>query len=326
MARSRLNSRSLYRRAAFAALCFMFSGGLADAKATYTTFVAGFVRGINAINSVTGYRGGGDSFVRTADGTVTTFAVTGAKETQAESINNGSEIAGYYLDNSDAGHGFLRASNGTITTFDVTGASGTYPVSLNNKGEIAGSYGDDAGAHGFVRTTGGRIKTIDVPGSSDTQASSISDKGVIVGTYVVDGRSHTFVRAADGTITAIDVPGAVATDATRINAKGTIAGFYSDSGGTIHGFVRTADGTITAFDGPGCDFIQPMGINSKGAISGYCISLKHRGHYTGFARRPNGTFQTFQVPGGGTRTMPAGINDAGVIAGDYAFGNFLRFP
>jgi len=38
MVRSLLNSRSLYHRAAFAALCVAISGGPAAAKATYTTF------------------------------------------------------------------------------------------------------------------------------------------------------------------------------------------------------------------------------------------------------------------------------------------------
>jgi len=48
MARSLLNSRSLYHRTAFVVLCIMISGGPAGAKATYTTFNDGMVWGINA--------------------------------------------------------------------------------------------------------------------------------------------------------------------------------------------------------------------------------------------------------------------------------------
>src|SRR5262249_34933721 len=153
MALSLLNSRSLYRGAAFAALCTIISGGPANAKATYTTFDVGRVQGINATDTVTGWAGGAFSFVRTADGTDTTFTVQGAKTTMALSINDGNAVAGFCEDNAGVNHGFVRAADGTIATFDGPKATATIANAINNKGDITGLYADNSGnGYGFVRT------------------------------------------------------------------------------------------------------------------------------------------------------------------------------
>jgi len=110
--------------------------------------------------------------------------------------------------------------------------------------------------------------------------------------------------------------------AAGINIKGSVTGWYSDS--SAHGFVRASDGAITTFNETQCDLIQPVGINRAGVVAGYCS--ERRGHYSGFIFRPSGTSLKFQVPNGGTRTLPVAINDAGVITGNYNFGGFLRFP
>jgi len=128
--------------------------------------------------------------------------------------------------------------------------------------------------------------------------------------------------AADLTI---DVPGAVTTSVDCINVKGTVAGSYDIGDGNRHGFVREPDGTITTFDGQDCD-ISPTSINRKGLVTGWCIDHQKPSHILGFVRKPDGTINEFHVPNGGSNTMPYGINDAGVIAGSYHSGGFLRFP
>jgi hypothetical protein len=328
MALSSLNSRSLYHGVAFVGLCVLISAGPANAKATYITFNDGMVESINATDTVTGWAGGANGFVRTADGTDTTFTVQGAKTTIALSINDGNAVTGYYEDNALVKHGFVRAADGTVATFDVPDATATLANGINNKGDIVGVYADNNGgnAHGFVRTALGKLKTFSVPGATETEPSSINDKGAVVGEYIAGDSEFGFVRAPDGTITTIVVPGAVSTAATRINAKGSIAGWYGDSDGVLHGFVRTSEGTITSFDDPGCGFIEPTGINSKGVVTGWCQKSEPPGHWSGFIVRSDGKVQTFEVPHGGTRTTPMGINDTGVIAGNYNFGGFLRFP
>ncbi|MGB8903392.1 MAG: hypothetical protein WCC88_06395, partial [Candidatus Sulfotelmatobacter sp.] len=153
------------------------------------------------------------SFVRAADGTITTFEAPGKRKsgqgTLAQAVNASGVIAGYYVDAASLFHGFMRSSNGTITTFEAPGAGkkgaagqGTLAFCINATGNIAGGY---------------------------TDASNVN---------------HGFVRAANGTITAFEAPGAgtgalQGTAAYGINAEGNIAGTYLDSRYVYHGFVRT---------------------------------------------------------------------------------------
>jgi hypothetical protein len=296
------------------------------AKASYVTFDAGQVTGVNATDTVTGWYGGGESFVRTADGTITPFAVPGATGTDAVSINDGNSIAGFYYDGLQIAHGFIRAADGTITTFDVRGASETFPSSINNKGEIAGYYQDSTNhSHGFIRGAGGKIKTFDAPGATSTLSLDLNGKGMIVGYYGdANGFPHGFLRAPDGTIVTIDGPQAEGTFARAINIKGVITGWYDETNGTEHGFVRSPDGTIASFE-EADRYITPESINRKGEITGLSQSRENPEHSLGFLRRADGTIKEFRVPDGGA-TMPIGINNSGVIAGSYEVGGFLRIP
>src|SRR5579871_1553352 len=63
----------------------------------------------------------GSAFVRTPDGTITTFQAGGNGFTTARGINNSGVTAGYYY-GGQATHGFVRDADGTITTFDAPGA------------------------------------------------------------------------------------------------------------------------------------------------------------------------------------------------------------
>lgn len=92
-----------------------------------------------------------DGFLRTADGTITLFAVAQSNGTTPKSINNGGTITGNF-DNGGVGSGFVRAADGTITTFDPEGSKGTFPTSINDKGAITGQFVDqnDHGV-GFIR-------------------------------------------------------------------------------------------------------------------------------------------------------------------------------
>jgi len=168
----------------------------------------------NAINDsgvVVGDDGYGRGFVRTPDGTLTTFkAEDSYSYTTAESINNSGVITGSYLVNSTlVTHGFVRDSDGTITDFDVPGAGngqyqGTFAQSINAQGVITGYYIDQSGhVHGYLRATNGTVTSFDVPGATDTWAWSMNDKGAITGYWSPDRSYHyqAFVRSAAGKIT-----------------------------------------------------------------------------------------------------------------------------
>lgn len=240
------------------------------------------VWGINTAGAVTGsdsWVGGGDTFVRSADGTGTNFVLSPLNNdgNMGVAINAAGAIAGRYVDYYDISHGFSLSADGTtLTTFDPPnvattstshGNSGTLPTSIDTAGDIAGTFTDVNGArHGFVRTAAGVITTFDVPGA-ETGPCASSGMGVlicgtggfamddamdIVGAYV-DGNtvSHGFLRSGSaGAFTTFDAPGAgtgayEGTAAFAINAAGTIAGSYVDANSVIHGFVGTAPSTAS---------------------------------------------------------------------------------
>jgi len=93
--------------------------------------------GINASGTVAGtyyLNGGATGFVRTHDGTITTFQVPGAYATVPTSINNAADTAGYF--NGPTGQpGFIRTAEGTFQTFGVQGQAWLdQPVALNDAG------------------------------------------------------------------------------------------------------------------------------------------------------------------------------------------------
>src|SRR3981189_2493032 len=79
-------------------------------------------------------------FLRSPDGTLTTFDFPGANGTNAASINPAGTITGFYFDANIVQHGFVRSPDGPLTSLDVPGAVGTTPTSINSAGEISGSY------------------------------------------------------------------------------------------------------------------------------------------------------------------------------------------
>jgi uncharacterized membrane protein len=191
---------------------------------------------INAFGVIAGYyftANGGQSFVRSPQGTITTFA-----ETHAEAINLFGATVGFTPATLPiTTQGFLRSPKGQITLFQAPGAAsgGTYPNGIDAFGTIAGNYIDAQEVQlSFVRNPQGNFTTITPPNSFQTQVSAINEIGVITGFYNVVpegmGGEHGFVRDWQGTITSFDVPGGGGTFPTSINDLGVIVGYSGASG------------------------------------------------------------------------------------------------
>jgi hypothetical protein len=87
--------------------------------------------------------------------------------------------------------------------------------------------------------------------------------------------------------------------------------------------------TFITFDAPGASATLAFSINPAGAITGYYLDASFAFH--GFLRGRDGTFTTFDAPGGGNINVVRSINPAGMIAGDYSDTSsvshgFLRAP
>ena len=78
-------------------------------------------------------------YLRTPDGTITTFGAPGAGTFEPMAINPVGLITGWFFDNSGA-HGFLRTLDGAIVPFDVPGSVATFATEISALGAIIGFY------------------------------------------------------------------------------------------------------------------------------------------------------------------------------------------
>jgi len=156
---------------------------------------------INNADTVIGSIPSGNSFagfLRTEDGTITTFHAPGdANGTAANSINDNGAITGTFGDSNNVAHGYIRAADGTITVVDVPNATFTTSVSINARGDITGTYGHATGAiGGFVRSANGGIMVFAPKGAHYTFPAAVNASGEIVGSYQdsENGPLHGFIR------------------------------------------------------------------------------------------------------------------------------------
>jgi hypothetical protein len=89
-----------------------------------------------------------------------------------------------------------------------------------------------------------------------------------------------------------------------------------------------AVGAFITFDAPGAGtgFFQgtfPASINQAGDVTGNYVDANDMGH--GFVRASNGTFTTFDVPGGTITDSASSINPSGSVAGAYTYLNDPNF-
>jgi len=152
-------------------------------------------------------------FLRTVDGTFTTFDVPNAladfpfQGTIPASINNSGMVSGFYFDtthNSEL-RVFLRAVDGTFSSSD-TPQLGSFggAASINSSGAVAGNVQN----------------TICTPDSCSNVPIS-------------------FLRAANGKVSSVNDPEAAqGTQVLGLNPAGVIFGVYSDANNVQHGFVE----------------------------------------------------------------------------------------
>ena len=185
-----------------------------DAPNTGTGFDQGtFVEGINQAGIVgwsvdASYAS--HAFLRTPDGSITTFDVPGAKNTLAFGMNPKGEIVGRYDDMNDVFHGFLRARDGTFTTIDAPGTGttpghGTLSGAINPAGEISGGNFDTSDVdHAYLLARDGSFTIVEPPGTGTGPFQGVgvalfyglNPAGVLTNSYIdANDVNHGFMRA-----------------------------------------------------------------------------------------------------------------------------------
>lgn len=148
------------------------------------------VFGINDAGTIAGGftdSSGAHGYVRSTDGTFTTFDPPDSIFTFPEEINNPGQIVGSFgLSTSD---GFFRDTDGTFTLIDPPDSIFTEAYGINDPGQTVGKFVDSSKVeHGFLRDTDGTFTTFDIPGHITTssnirRAEAINNPGQIVGSF-----------------------------------------------------------------------------------------------------------------------------------------------
>jgi hypothetical protein len=307
------------------------SGFVRDEDGHITTFtvpggVATIPVSIDAAGDVTGYFEvpvTGDilpqapqGFVRSADGTITTFGNTintansSSFWAQPVAINVAGEVIGNFPDVALASVAFLRTPAGDVSDFTLSdGASyPTVATGLNASGAIVGytSSGNIATAQGFLwdgqgpppsPVSSAGVTTIDVTGSIGTFPTAINADGAVVGCYSENDVYQDFVRDSAGVITTLNLPGTapncsanttqgsynVPFPSISVNDQGTITGYYTNAAKVPVSFVRLENGKFTTFYRRGSKQTIPTAINTDGVIIGYFSQGRE---VVGFIREP----------------------------------------
>jgi hypothetical protein len=267
--------------------------------------------------------------VRGASLDYTTFLVPGGMPVDyvfPGDINNLGQIVGSYAYPPSTA-GFLRDVNGAYTSIRIPGTLDTDAAAVNDSGQIllntttrSPITGDTYQA--FLRSANGQTLTplaVPVP-NGVLFVAGLNSQSQIAGTIQVAGVTDVgYVLNTDGTRFTFSAPGAAFTYVGGINDLGMVSGSFDDVDGERHGFIRYADGSFLTFDGPdgtGTSLVGVGGINNFGDVVGTADR-------TGFVRSSAGVYSPVSVPGTDIYTFAVGINDAGVIVGDYQGGDVL---
>ena len=252
-------------------------------------------------NELTFYSSVPQGFVRTADGTITTFGNTsnGLGDTHTTwfmpvAINDAGEVVG----NEDNGAGsivFVRSPSGSMEEFSLAaGASvvNTTAAGINTAGAIVGytQQGLDnwegflwSGSGPLPSPSSNETTTIVAGGSVQTNPTAMNAEGDVVGCYGNLGYSYDFFRNQEGTITTLDIPKQKGCNVT-INDAATIAGSYVNESYVDTVFFIPLHGSVSYFSYPGATNTWTTGLNNLNVITGYYTK---GGKTEGFLLYPN---------------------------------------
>jgi hypothetical protein len=177
-----------------------------------------------------------------ADGTYSSFDLSGALNTEIFGINDAGDFVGNYNASGTSYVAFVDIG-GTITTIDfgfpTTSASAT---AISSTGMVTGTYHvlGDLQTYGFIRAADGTLKTgIQEPfaESPGTFCLGINSHGWVVGNYWTEFNGYAFLLIPPRQFISYSIQNADSTYFTGINDDGLITGYYVDDSGQAHGLI-----------------------------------------------------------------------------------------
>jgi uncharacterized membrane protein len=247
--------------------------------------------------------------------------VPGAVFTNAQGINPGGTIVGFYRDGVNRTHGFVW-EQGVVTTVDYRDAAGNAAVytdarGISPGGEIVGTYrmsGEPAvNFHGYLLKKDGTFVNLDFPGHTNTIAQRILPDGTVLGCRHGNDTMATMrgIRIRSGESDEIDEFASMNNGATPDSSL--IVGLFTNMmSGRGEGYV-IEDGLLMSFVVPGSSQTAAWDVNPRGEIVG--VYTDAAGVVHGFLRDDN-EYVTLDVPGA-RATRAFGINPGGDVVGAF---------
>lgn len=256
-------------------------------------------------------------FTTSSNYSFTTVDVPGMTNPVATGVNDLGEIVGYGTSSGNQQVGFIDDA-GMFTTLSLPGSNGTMANGLNDKGQVVGTYSDSTGTHGF-EYSGGSYTSIDVPNSfpGTTKVVGINNSGQIAGNASLPqppfGYSPAGFIDTAGTFQ-LEMQGSTPSEVylTGINNSGQVVG-YGGGGRGPGGAIFATASSLNLYAG----FAQFNAINDSGQIVAnnfYLISSPIPTSESAPFLGSTTTGFTNVYPGGASIL---GINDAGVLVGDF---------
>jgi hypothetical protein len=209
-----------------------------------------------------------------------------------------------------------------FTTVDYPGASISAIFGISSNGMLAGTFGSSTSGtyQGFVSLAPGLFTLVDFPGAANTMVWGISASGNVVGSYDdASGNLHGF--SYNGTnYNAINYAGTgvTATQLYGINNNNMLMGEYdstSATGGLRCTFTGSPCYTISL--GVSSSGFEATGINDSNMMVGSLSTGGSNPSELGWSKVVGGASATTYRYPGADYTEIDGINDAGVIVGQY---------
>jgi hypothetical protein len=213
-----------------------------------------------------------------------------------------------------------------VNKFNAPGDVGgtTFARGIDGNGNIVGDYTDGSGdIVAFERFSNGTFSApISEPNATGgtTQANEINSSGTIVGTFLqLTGGTSAFhgYLYNGGTFAQFDVGGSVSTNILGINNQGDFVGNFGTATQPNQSYMDIG-GQLTKFTVFGAPTSNAESINGADQIVGVFTDAGGATH--GYLRHPDGSLAAVDVPGS-VLTEAFGINDLGVISGEYEVGN-----
>lgn len=247
--------------------------------------------------------------------------VPGSRLTNALGINDAGDVVGTFWHTQIPGQfsfndAFLLR-NGEFTTIEFPHAPGEKPDTaeaawdINNAGTVVGVMRPGHGMLEGFRYENGDFHSISTPEFEVHSAFGINDHGTIVGSFFFPRENVSgtyFLR--QGVFTRFAIPGATDTRVFGINNAEEVVGQYTDAQGVSHSFFSR--GALIEEITRNGEEVLAYDLNDRGEIVGTISTAEGQ---RGFVLR-HGKYTLIHFPGA-TATQVFGINNHGVIVGEY---------